>query len=104
MVNTFDMMPPRARQILYSDGTPGVIFYRKQSADIVPVNGVEAEVNLPASTNPYGQWVIINAPNATVRNFGSNPKRNVLINNATGNANVEYAPLRAEGTPLKGLV
>lgn len=53
-------------------------------SDIVPINVDGSEVNLPESSNPYGQWVIVNAAHATVRNFGGNPKRNVLINNASG--------------------
>lgn len=52
--------------------------------DIVPINDSGSTVTLPASTNPYGQWVIVNAATAKISNFGSNLKKNVLINNATG--------------------
>ncbi|OEH77630.1 hypothetical protein cyc_03793 [Cyclospora cayetanensis] len=91
MLNTFDLTPPQARQILYSEGTP----------DIVPVNEEGSEVTLPISQNPYGQWVIVNAANASIRNFGGNAKKNVLVNNASGRVDVEYDPVRSAGAQIK---
>lgn len=41
-------------------------------------------MTLPESENPYGQWVVVNAPDVTVKNFGTNSYRNVIINNAEG--------------------
>ncbi|KFH16924.1 hypothetical protein TGMAS_271850 [Toxoplasma gondii MAS] len=89
-VNTLDVKAPKARQIMYEEGVP----------DVFPVNQ-PGEQYLPDSHNDYAEYVIVNSPNTTVRNFGTNANKNVLINNARGPVRVEFSTHAPSTATLK---
>nr|CEL75219.1 TPA: hypothetical protein BN1205_019300 [Toxoplasma gondii VEG] len=73
---------------------------RVYNSDVFPVNQ-PGEQYLPDSHNDYAEYVIVNSPNTTVRNFGTNANKNVLINNARGPVRVEFSTHAPSTATLK---